>query len=78
MGRPLWVGALGKQGRTGRRNRLVISPFPRFTGHVGIVTLGKHCVLVKKNEMGKGKEPTERWFPVGARMKQKMASGLEM
>lgn len=32
----------------------------------------------KKNEMGKGKEPMERWFPVGARMKQKMASGLEM
>ena len=55
----MWVGALGKQGRTGRRNRLVISPFPKFTGHVGIATLGKHCVLVKKNEMGKGKEPTE-------------------
>lgn len=58
---------------------MIFSPFPKFTGHVRIATPGKHCVLVKKkNEMGKGKEPMERWFPVEARMKQKMASGLEM
>jgi len=60
------------------RNRLVISPFPKFTGHVGTATLGKHCVLVKKiNEIDEGKEPTERCFPLGARMNQKMSSSLE-
>lgn len=61
MWRSLWLGALGKQGKMRIRNRLVIfSPFPKFTGHAGIATLGKHCVLVKKvSEIDEGKEPTE-------------------
>lgn len=71
-------GSFRKARKDGAKNRLVIfSPFPKFTGHVGLGTLGKHCVLVKKiNEMDEGKEPTERWFPLGAGMNQKMSSSL--
>lgn len=63
----------------GIRSKLVIfSPFSKFTGHIGIATLGKHCVLAKKiNEIDQGKELTERWFPLAAGMNQKMSSSLE-
>lgn len=49
------AGSFGKQERMRIRNRLVISSFPKFTGHPA--TPGTHCVLVKTiNETERGKE----------------------
>lgn len=48
----------GKQGGMRIRNRLVISSFPKFTGHSAIATLGTYCALVKTiNETDRGKKP---------------------